>query len=234
MKLNSKYTGIYWVVAATALACGGDEGATGTSIGNAGTASGGSPGASAGATSGSGQGTGGTGSGTNSEGQPNVSGGVDDNNGSNAGNSGGSAGSPAMLGNGGAPATPACTVSACPAVDVNADGAPEPGCCTMAGACGGEIAAMGTTFCAGAGGGAAPGMAPFGPEPIVTDPRCVEQTVNGITLPGCCDNSGVCGISTAPVASDAGGVPTACLTPADLAGFGVAGDAGAVADVSCQ
>jgi hypothetical protein len=129
----------------------------------------------------------------------------------------------------------ACTPGACAAIDVNADGATEPACCTMAGGCGGLLAFMGMSFCAPANVGAA-----VAPEPIVTDARCLAQTFPNpadggtLTLPGCCDASGVCGVSTASVtASDAGvGIPAACLTPTDLAGFGGLGDAGA--PVSCR
>lgn len=227
MRLTSKYVGIGWLTAAAAMSCGESDGtALQSSVTRGGGA--GSPNAPAGASSTASQGIGGAGSGSNSEGQPNVAGGLAGANGGGAENSG--------MGNAGGPNTSACTASACPELDVNADGALEPGCCTMGGGCGGQIEVMGTTFCAPAGGGIQ-----FDPEPIVPDPRCLEQTLanpqagGSFTLPGCCDGSGVCGVSTGGAVGDAGaGVPIACLTPADLAEFGVAGDAGTFAEVSCQ
>jgi hypothetical protein len=218
-------------VALVAMACGDDGGSPETSSGNGG--SGASPSASAGAPSMPSGGAGGGTSGSNagSEGQ-NVSGGVSANGGSPGGGTqpAGNAGSSNLPG--------ACTASECAGVDVNGDGMLEPGCCTMAGACGGEIENAGTTFCAPAGGGAFP----FEPETIVEDARCEPQTLGnpqmggaGITLPGCCDPSGICGVSTAGAAGDAGaGIPIACLTPADLAAFGMGADAGAFPEVSCQ
>jgi len=131
--------------------------------------------------------------------------------------------------------TTTCEPSACAPIDVDADGAANPGCCTMVGSCGGLLEFMGMSFCAPT--NAAP---PLTPEPIVTDPRCLPQTFPNpagggtLTLAGCCDASGICGVSTAGVtATDAGaGILTACLTPTDLAGFGGGADAGA--EVACR
>jgi hypothetical protein len=66
----------------------------------------------------------------------------------------------------------------------------------------------------------------FGPaEKVVPDPTCPGQPFmggmmgappgadGGTTLPGCCDKSGVCGVSTAPFAGPF--ISLQCLTPAD-------------------
>jgi hypothetical protein len=76
----------------------------------------------------------------------------------------------------------------------------------------------------------------------VPDARCATQTLPNpqtgatITLAGCCDASGICGIVTPGAVGDAGPGIVSCLTPADLAGFGFGADAGvgAFAEVSCN
>lgn len=54
-------------------------------------------------------------------------------------------------------------------------------------------------------------------EVIVSDPVCVGTSFNAmgftVELPGCCDPSGVCGLSTENIASQLGGlIPVQCLT----------------------
>ena len=61
-------------------------------------------------------------------------------------------------------------------------------------------------------------------EPVVDDPSCPSFTFGmdgGVELTGCCDVSGVCGVSTVPLAS-AGTfpIPPMCITPDEAQGFG--------------
>jgi hypothetical protein len=99
---------------------------------------------------------------------------------------------------------------------------------------------------AGMGAGGLPFQLPegglFGPaEKIVPDPTCPDQQFmggmmgappgadGGTTLPGCCDKSGVCGVSTEPFAGAF--ISAQCLTPADTQGLlarlgGLGGGAG--------
>lgn len=67
-------------------------------------------------------------------------------------------------------------------------------------------------------------------ETVVPDAKCKSTSFNGYTLTGCCDISGVCGVSTAgippnPLIS----VPVQCLTPKESVMFGGAA-AGASTD----
>jgi hypothetical protein len=139
--------------------------------------------------------------------------------------------------------------------DTKTNGSPDAG----KGGGSGGISGSGTGGSSGSSGGASgagglpfnlPEGGLFGPaEKVVLDPTCPDQHFNGggfmgapaggdggtTTLPGCCDKSGVCGISTAPFAGAF--VSMQCLTAADIqktfsrfGGFGRFGvDAGAAA-----
>lgn len=117
---------------------------------------------------------------------------------------------------------------------------------------GGSSSGNGGAAGANTGAGGLPFKLPEGgifgpPEKVVLDPTCPDQHVNGggfmgapaggdggTTVPGCCDKSGVCGVSTAPFARP-GFISAQCLTAADirslfsrfggLGGFGVDGGA---------
>ncbi len=115
------------------------------------------------------------------------------------------------------------------------------GCCAEDGACGVLFSALGTSLCVPAGlglpaattgpespGGDRLGAASGGlvgsprSEEVVIDPACPGRSVLGVELAGCCDPTGVCGVSTRPLAS--GGalalpgldVPLTCLTAAEV------------------
>lgn len=142
------------------------------------------------------------------------------------------------------PVGPACVPSACPAV--SALGSVVPGCCQNDGSCGGLVLVMGRPLCAPPNVDTLVESAADGPlmqlreETIVSDPTCSERVILGTRLPGCCDQTGVCGVSSAPVATGSPGaipgltLPVTCVSPreAEQLGAGMAA-LGAAQAVSC-
>jgi hypothetical protein len=63
-------------------------------------------------------------------------------------------------------------------------------------------------------------------ETVLVDPACGERNILGTRLPGCCDQTGVCGVSTAPVAAGSPGaipglnLPVTCVSPEEAAQLG--------------
>ena len=61
---------------------------------------------------------------------------------------------------------------------------------------------------------------------VVADAACSSRNILGTPLPGCCDQTGVCGVSTAPVAAGSPGaipglnLPVTCVSPAEAAQLG--------------
>jgi hypothetical protein len=96
-----------------------------------------------------------------------------------------------------APATgSACVASSCPTLTLF--GSAAPGCCQATGSCGGNIMYMGMPFCAPPNieEVAAELAEPFeelDEEEIVTADECPGLALQGTTIPGCCDQTGVCG-----------------------------------------
>jgi hypothetical protein len=192
-------------------AAGGTDAGLGSAGGKAGNTAGGATGSSGGATGSTGGATGSTGGAT--------------------GSTGGATGS-----TGGA-ASLACDTSACTGKSFGGQALAP--CCQNATTCG---VSVGGTNCispsllarvTGDGGIFGP------PETIVPDKACPERQFAAqmggapTTLAGCCDKTGVCGVSTASFPSMGGfSIPTQCLTAADIqrlgAGTGMAlgGDAG--------
>jgi hypothetical protein len=136
-----------------------------------------------------------------------------------------------------------CVPDRCPTA--NLLGAPAPGCCQEDGACGALVALGGFSFCApsvfgalaptmgdgapmmGIGGvptagGTNASLPELGPETVVVDPLCPSQALFGAEFAGCCDQTGVCGLSSQPFAS--GGpfalpgleVPLTCIAAGDV------------------
>lgn len=127
------------------------------------------------------------------------------------------------------PAGGACAPTDCPAV--SALGSVVPGCCQTDGSCGGLVLVMGRPLCAppnvdslveSAGGP----LMQLREEPVVADPACTERVILGTRLPGCCDQTGVCGVSTAPVATGSPGaipglsLPETCVSPREAEQLG--------------
>jgi hypothetical protein len=77
---------------------------------------------------------------------------------------------------------------------------------------------------------------PFGSgETVVLDPSCPDQTImmgQTIQLKGCCDQTGVCGASTAALAANGAPIPAMCITPKEATAFGQRSEAGA--EKSCH
>jgi hypothetical protein len=102
------------------------------------------------------------------------------------------------------PSGAACDPEVCPAVSVL--GMLVPGCCRESGECGARIDVAGTALCSPPNIDQAIGTVPnpfaqLQSELVTLDAACPSVTAFGTRLPGCCDQSGVCGASTAPFAS---------------------------------
>jgi hypothetical protein len=126
-------------------------------------------------------------------------------------------------------ARPRCVPSECPAL--MALGSVVPGCCQNDGSCGGLVLLNGSPLCAPPNvdnlvAGAGPTLMQLQEEPVAVDAACAERVILGTSLPGCCDQTGVCGVSTAPVASGSPGaipgldLPLTCISPAEAARLG--------------
>jgi hypothetical protein len=111
-------------------------------------------------------------------------------------------------------------------------GSAAPGCCQASGECGGSVVYMGTPFCAPPNieQVAAQIAAPFeelDEEAIVTADECPGTTFQGATIPGCCDQTGVCGVSTETFASSNPDsslpfdIPVTCISEAEAQMIGV-------------
>jgi hypothetical protein len=65
-------------------------------------------------------------------------------------------------------------------------------------------------------------------EEIVTADECPGTTFQGAVIPGCCDPTGVCGVSTASFATgESGGsgaldIPVTCISAAEASAIGLA------------
>lgn len=123
----------------------------------------------------------------------------------------------------------ACAPTDCPAV--SALGSVVPGCCQNDGSCGGLVLVMGRPLCAPPNvdtlvESAGVPLMQLREEPVVADPACGERLILGTRLPGCCDQSGVCGVSTAPVATGSPGaipglaLPVTCVSPREAEQLG--------------
>jgi len=126
-------------------------------------------------------------------------------------------------------AAPQCVATGCPAV--SALGSVVPGCCQANGSCGGLVMVNGGPLCAPPNvdnlvEGAGSTLMQLSEETVVEDPACSDRQIFGSRLPGCCDQTGVCGVSTAPVASGSPGaipglaLPATCVSPAEAARLG--------------
>jgi hypothetical protein len=137
----------------------------------------------------------------------------------------------------GGDASEACVASECP--DVPALGIIVPGCCQLSGVCGALLTLMGTSFCG------PPNVdditseigdrfEQLDPETIVDDVECPGQTLFGTALSGCCDATGVCGLSTAGLADGPAAtllrieIPLSCVAPDEAAELGAGIPGGAV------
>jgi hypothetical protein len=63
-------------------------------------------------------------------------------------------------------------------------------------------------------------------EEIVTADECPGLALQGTTIPGCCDQTGVCGVSTASFASTPDSmlpfnIPVTCISEAEARQFGL-------------
>jgi hypothetical protein len=79
------------------------------------------------------------------------------------------------------------------------------GCCQESGECGARIDVAGNALCAPPNIDQAIGTIPnpfaqLQSEVVTLDAACPSVTAFETRLPGCCDRSGVCGVSTAPFA----------------------------------
>jgi hypothetical protein len=124
-----------------------------------------------------------------------------------------------------------CVAASCPSLQLF--GSEAPGCCQGTGECGGNIVYMGAPYCAPPNieEVAAQITAPFEQleeEEIVTADECPGLTLQGAMIPGCCDSSGVCGVSTASFAASASGgssgfaIPVTCISAAEARAIGLA------------
>jgi hypothetical protein len=74
--------------------------------------------------------------------------------------------------------------------------------------------------------GAGSALMQLSAETVQEDPTCAERNIAGTRLPGCCDQTGVCGVSTAPVAAGSPGaipglnLPVTCVSPEEAAQLG--------------
>jgi hypothetical protein len=118
--------------------------------------------------------------------------------------------------------------ASCPALELF--GSEAPGCCQGSGECGGNIIYMGTPYCAPPDieEVAAQLAAPFEQleeEAIVTADECPGMTFQGAMIPGCCDPTGVCGVSTASFAESNGSgsfnIPVTCISAAEARAIGL-------------
>jgi hypothetical protein len=138
----------------------------------------------------------------------------------------------------------ACVAASCPTLTLFGNAAP--GCCQATGSCGGNIMYMGTPFCAPPNieQVAAQIAEPFeelDEEEIVTADECPGLAFQGTTIPGCCDQTGVCGVSTAGFASTPDSmlpfnIPVTCISEAEARQFGAlpAGAADAGPPIACN
>ena len=140
---------------------------------------------------------------------------------------------------------PTCVAANCPTLQLF--GSAAPGCCQTTSECGGSVVYMGTAFCAPPDIEeiAAQVAAPFeqlDAEEIVTADECAGMTFQGTTIPGCCDPTGVCGLSTAAFASSGSQgmvpfeIPVTCISADEARAIGLVpatGDAAPAAPVAC-
>jgi hypothetical protein len=126
-------------------------------------------------------------------------------------------------------ALPRCVAADCP--EVMALGSAAAGCCQTDGTCGGLVMVNGSPLCAPPNvdnlvAGAGSTLMQLSAETVQEDPTCSERNILGTRLPGCCDQTGVCGVSTTPVASGSPGaipglnLPVTCVSPAEAAQLG--------------
>jgi hypothetical protein len=121
-----------------------------------------------------------------------------------------------------------------------------PGCCQNDGSCGGLVLVMGSPLCAPPDvdnlvESAGVPLMQLSEETVVADVACSERLILGTRLPGCCDQTGVCGVSTAPVATGSPGaipgltLPVTCVSPleAEQLGGGMAA-LGSTQSVPCS
>jgi hypothetical protein len=141
-----------------------------------------------------------------------------------------SASSPTSAASSAGPAGSGCVAASCPALQLFGNEAP--GCCQATGECGGNIVYMGAPYCAPPNieEVAAQITAPFEQleeEEIVTADECPGMTFQGAMIPGCCDSTGVCGVSTATFAAGGSGsggfdIPVTCISAAEARAIGLA------------
>ena len=122
-----------------------------------------------------------------------------------------------------------CAPAECPAL--MALGGVVPGCCQNDGACGGLVLFNGLPLCAPPNidnlvAAMEPVLMPLSAETVMPDAACSEREILGTRLPGCCDVTGVCGVSTAPVAAGSPGaipgleLPVTCVSPDEATRLG--------------
>jgi len=135
---------------------------------------------------------------------------------------------------------PDCVDAQCPSVSYR--GASVSGCCQGSGACGALVPLGTSALCL------APdadqlvssvnsAFAGVKPEAIRLDPSCPSLSIAGTPLPGCCDPTGVCGVSTQGWSRAAAAlglkIPSSCLTPGEAAGLPGFPVATSTAQTSC-
>jgi hypothetical protein len=140
--------------------------------------------------------------------------------------------------------TTSCVAASCPTLQLF--GSAAPGCCQTTGECGGSVVYMGTPFCAPpdieeiAAQIAAP-FAQLEAEEIVAAEECAGMTIQSTMVPGCCDSTGVCGLSTAGFASSGSQgmlpfeIPATCISADEARAIGLVPPTGAApsAPVAC-
>lgn len=232
MKAMLRITSYGLIGGAMALACGGsDKSSSSGTGGDGGVGSGSANGASSGVSSGSANGAG---SGSDASASSNGSGSGAGNGATTAGNG---ASNGAANGTGG---TMTCGTSTC--TGRSQFGQMLAACCMPDDTCGVEVfggncvsadqfdniaanfADGGFSFPDG-GFSFGDGGFNFQNEEIVSDPACadiqIDQMGTSVTLPGCCDSTGICGGSTEGFPAPMGlpiQIPVMCVTPADIGG----------------
>jgi hypothetical protein len=129
-----------------------------------------------------------------------------------------------------------CVAAECP--EITLFGSLAPGCCRGAQACGGRLQiAERSWLCVApeydrSAAALRAALAAHAGEPLVPEPSCPSETLDGSTLAGCCISGGTCGVSTKPWTAAAAqlglDLHSACLLAseaAQIAGTAVA-DAG--------
>lgn len=139
-------------------------------------------------------------------------------------------------------AAPTCSDAQCP--ELRLFGELAPGCCIADSTCGGQVQIGERTWLCvpqsydQAAQALSRVLARHAGEPMVLDPSCPSQSLDDVTLAGCCGKGGVCGLNTGPWTKEAARfgrkIPTACISPAEAAQLSGGTGADVGAPRSCQ